>query len=217
NYLRRQVAKPLVLKYFSTASVFNTFEKSIKAGYTNARILDRYQIMKNARDKNEGFLPYYHHVLEAKKNFMTYYHLRSVLGASFGNYYGIELRDPTTDIDVMNFFLTIPNDVFFDENFNNRMLVKRMMRNKMPDEVLSAGKKGLQSSDLIFRVRNSKAELFNELSGLKNSSLVMDYIDMDKLENNLKMYLDNDSMQPTDSVHLVMKTMQAARFLQKNF
>ncbi|MBA4853986.1 asparagine synthetase B [Emticicia sp. BO119] len=217
NYLRRQVAKPLVLKYFSTVSVFNTFEKSIKAGYTNARILDRYQIMKDVRNKNEGFLPYYHHVLESKKNFMTYYHLRSVLGASFGNYYGIELRDPTTDIDVMNFFLTIPNDVFFDDNFNNRMLVKRMMRNKMPDEVLFARKKGLQSSDLIFRVRNSKEELLNELSGLKNSSLVMDYIDMDKLENNLRMYLDNDSMQTTDSVHLVIKTMQAARFLQKNF
>lgn len=217
NYLRRQVAKPLVLKYFSAVSVFNTFEKAIKAGYTNARILERYNIMKEVRNKNEVFLQYYQNVLESKKSFINYYQLRSVLGASFGNYYGIELRDPTTDIDVMNFFLTIPNDVFFDDNFNNKMLVKRMMHNKMPNEVLFARKKGLQSSDLIFRVRKSKAELLNELSGLKKSSLVMDYIDMDKLEKNLKTYLDNDNIETADTIHLVMKTMQAASFLQKMF
>jgi asparagine synthase (glutamine-hydrolysing) len=217
NYLRRQVAKPLVLKYFSAASLFNTFEKAIRAGYTNTRILERYNIMKDVKNKNEGFLLYYQHVLESKKSFINYYHLRSVLGASFGNYYGIELRDPTTDIDVMNFFLTIPNDVFFDDHFNNKMLVKRMMHNKMPDKVLFARKKGLQSSDLIFRVRNSKEEMHNELSGLKKSPLVMDYIDMDKLEKNLKMYLDNDNIETTDTIHLVMKTMQAASFLQRMF
>lgn len=217
DYLKRQIAKPLVLKYLRSASVFNALEKDIKNGYLSAEIIDKHNIKEDVKQKSQTFLQYYKHVLELKKNFIALYHLRSVLGTSFGNYYGIELRDPTTDIDVLNFCMSIPNEVFFDDNFSNRMLVKRMMNNKMPDEVLYAKNKGLQSSDIIFRIRNSKAELLDGLANLKDSSLAMHYVDIAKLEKNLKIYLANDNTESTDNIHVIMKTMQAADFLRKNF
>ena len=52
---------------------------------------------------------------------------------------------------------------------------------------------------------------------LKKSPLVTDYIDMDKLEKKLKMYLDNDYKETADTIQLVIKTMQAAKFLQRMF
>ncbi|WP_337042140.1 asparagine synthetase B family protein [Emticicia sp. 17c] len=217
EYLKRQVAKPLVLKYFSTLSVFNTFEKFILESYLATSALDKYNVMDEARKKNQVFLQYYANVLQFKKNYILYYRPRSVLGATMGHYYGIELRDPTTDKDLMDFFLAIPNEVFFDEHFNSKMLVKRMMANKIPDEVLYAKNKGLQSSDLIFRVRESKTEVLNAFAALKNSALVQDYINVNKLEKNLQAYLDSETVESTDTIHVLIKTMQAADFLMKRF
>lgn len=143
------------------------------------------------------------------------YHLRSALGAAFGTYYGIELRDPLCDIDLMNYFLTIPNTVFFDEGYTNRMLVKRMMKNKLPDKVLFERKKGLQSSDIFFRVEAAKEELFDEAETLKNAKWLENYINISKIEKNLSTYFNGEKRQV--EIQSLIKTMQAAAFLRKNF
>ncbi len=217
NYLRRQVAKPLVLKYFRSMSGFNNLLDQIKVGYLSTDMLTKYNIMADIRKIDGGFLKYYQHVLDLKRYFQVLYQMRSLLGATFGNHYGIELRDPTTDIDLMNFFFTIPNEVFFDDNFTNRMLVKRMMQNQMPDEVLFAKNKGLQSSDVLSRVRNSKAEIMEDLPRLSASDVANYYIDMAKLEKNLERYLNGNNEASLLNIQIDLKTLQAADFLSKYF
>lgn len=217
NYIRRQVAKPLVLKYFRSMSVFNDLEAQIKDGYLSAAMLTKYNIMADIRKIDGGFLQYRKYVLESKMYFHSLYQMRSLLGATFGNHYGIELRDPTTDIDVMNFFYTIPNEVFFDDNFSNRMLVKRMMYNQMPDEVLFAKNKGLQSSDILHRVRHSKIEVAKELPRLRASGIVSNYVDMPKLEKNFGSYLNQNNEESPLTIQLSLKALQAADFLSRYF
>ena len=217
NYLRRQIAKPLVLKYFRSMSVFNDLEAQIKSGYLSAVMLAKYNIMADIGKKDSGFLKYYQHVLDSKIYFHSLYQMRSLLGATFGNHYGIELRDPTTDVDLMNFFYTIPNEVFFDNNFTNRMLVKRMMHNQMPDEVLFAKNKGLQSSDILYRVRNSKTEIINELPRLETSGIVAEYIEMGKLKKDLNRYLNGNNEESPLKIQTSLKTLQAVDFLSKYF
>ncbi|MBA4853989.1 asparagine synthetase B family protein [Emticicia sp. BO119] len=217
SYLKRQIAKQFVTKYFNARPKFNPLIDYIANGYVNSEVLSKYSINVEIKKNNNGLLKYYKNVLELKKQFINMYHLRGLFGKSFGSYYGIELRDPTVDIDVMNFFLAIPNDVFFDDDYNGRMLVKMMMKNKTPDEVLYARKKGLQSSDIFFRAQKSKEEFFEELSYFKNSNLVDSLININKIENNLNLYFNTDNIESPEKIQLLLKNIQAASFLRSRF
>jgi len=217
EYLRRQVVKPLVLKFGRHLQVFNTLPSEIRLGYLSESMLKKYNVLEEVQKKEGGFLKYYQHVLDLKHRFIQLYQMRSLLGASFGNFHGIALRDPTTDVDVMNFFLSIPNEVFFDENFNRKMLVKRMMDQRMPNKVLYSQHKGLQGADIAFRMRDSQHEILRELDRLKKSSYVKHYIGMEKLDLDLRDFFQHPGNTASKKVQLEFKSLHAAEFLCRYF
>ncbi|GAB3514809.1 asparagine synthetase B family protein [Emticicia fontis] len=217
KYLKRRVAKPILLKYAPSVYKNNSLENYANDSYLSKELMTKFDIIKDIRNNKTGFVDYYSDVLPLKKVFIQLYSMRSVLGGAFGNYYGIELRDPTSDIDVMNFFLTIPNEVFFDENLNERMLVKRMMNRRLPDSVLYSKKKGLQSADIFFRVQASKKELLNEVEELQNNEIISNSVDIKKLGNNLKIYLDTNTIPEAVDIMLFLKILQVASFLKTYF
>lgn len=214
-YVRRQVLKPMYVRFLNDYHDDRSLKTYVSNSYLNTELIEKYGIIKDVQKKYSGFLRQFSHVSENKNLFINMYHLRSALGAAFGTYYGIELRDPLCDVDLINYFLTIPNTVFFDEGYTNRMLVKRMMKNKLPDKVLFERKKGLQSSDIFFRVEAAKEELFDEAVTLANINWLKAYIDIDKIEKNLKTYFSGEKRQI--EMQGLIKTMQASAFLRKNF
>lgn len=214
-YVRRQVLKPMYVRFLNDYHDERSLKTYVSNSYLNTELIEKYGIIKDVQKKYSGFLRQFSHVVENKNLFINMYHLRSALGAAFGTYYGIELRDPLCDVDLINYFLTIPNTVFFDEGYTNRMLVKRMMKNKLPDKVLFERKKGLQSSDIFFRVEAAKEELFDEAVTLANINWLKAYIDIDKIEKNLKTYFSGEKRQI--EMQGLIKTMQASAFLRKNF
>ena len=217
TYIHRQVAKPLVLKFGRHLQVFNTLPSEIRLGYLSESMLTKFNVLEEVQKKEGGYLKYYHHVIELKHHFIQLYQMRSLLGASFGNFHGIQLRDPTTDVDVMNFFLSIPNEVFFDENFNRKMLVKRMMDQRMPKKVLYSQHKGLQGADIAFRMRESKYEILRELDRLKKSSYVKHYIAMEKLDLELRAFFNHSDNAASKQLQLGFKSLHAAEFLKRYF
>ena len=76
--------------------------------------------------------------------------LRLFLGAHLGHELGLELRDPTNDIRVIQYSASIPNEMFAAPK--KRQMVRTMMNGKLPDIVRLNTKKGRQSSDLSSRV-----------------------------------------------------------------
>ncbi|GAB3413714.1 asparagine synthetase B family protein [Niabella aquatica] len=220
-YFRSRIAKPLVKTflpgYFEKRKRSNNkLKRYISSVFVQESVLHKYDIVNDLLSNDKDFQRTVKDIAEVKETFITLYNTRSLFGAAYGQYYGFELRDPCADQDVMEYHFRIPNDAFFDARGNNRMLVKRMMRNRIPDSVLFEKRAGLQSADITYRVKAQHEEITNAIDALQQSAAASHYIDIKKLEANWKLYLT----QPyTDSFSMqcLLKGLEFALFLQLHF
>ena len=97
-----------------------------------------------------------------------------------GHAFGIDILDPTLDRRVMEFCIAIPDDQYFKDGVDRR-LVRRAFKGMMPDEVLLNRRKGLQSADIVYRIRHFAGEVDTALARLEQSQLAREYLDIDKM------------------------------------
>jgi len=116
----------------------------------------------------------------------------------------------------MNYFFRIPNEVFFDDDYNNRMLVKRMMKGRLPDSVLFEKRKGLQSADILYRIKAQWAELTMAIESIKCSSVVNHYLDTKRMSETWYQYQKQDYVE-TFKLQTILKALQFGLFLQMHF
>lgn len=221
QFMRTQIAKRIAKTYFreylsKRKSVENSLEKYVSNIFLKQNVLDKYNILQDISINKKEFHGNHSSVQKIKEQFTDLYYPRSSRGAACGQYFGFELRDPCTDVDLLEYFFSIPNEVFFDKDYNNRMLVKQMMRGKLPDSILFEKRKGLQSADIFYRVKAQAGEMFAAIEIIKNSTIVNAYIDVHKLSETLRSYLSYPSVKPYQMQHL-LKALQFALFLQINF
>ncbi len=112
-------------------------------------VIAKWQLLENNHKSNQGFSPYYPnanagmlHILVVGSN------SKCMFGAKSGHCYGVEKRGPTADKRVLEYCLSIPNEVFFDKKGNGKQVLRRLTKNRLPDEVLFEKKKGLQSANI---------------------------------------------------------------------
>lgn len=218
QYVKNQVLKPIIFHNFKRFWFRKNpvLLKYLHSMYIKPDVLDCYDIVQDIEKNDLNFQKIFTTPYEAKIRFNLFYISRSILGAELGQYHGIELRDPTTDIDLMNYFFQIPNNQLIDSNYQNRMLVKKMMKNKLPDQVLFAPKKGLQSSDLTPRVLKYNNELFSLFDSFKNSRMANQILDLKKLEGDLAIFQAKlEKGSAFEKQQKILKTMQFANFLKQ--
>ena len=93
---------------------------------------------------------------------------------------GVELRDPTADIDVISFCFGIPPEQFLAESVD-RSLIRRAMWGLLPEVVLTNQLHGAQSADWYEKISSQRAHLAEELAALSMVSVARRAIDFDKL------------------------------------
>jgi asparagine synthase (glutamine-hydrolysing) len=98
---------------------------------------------------------------------------------------GVEVRDPTADIDVVSYCFGIPPEQYLAEGID-RSLVRRAMWGLLPEVVLTNRLTGLQGADWHQKLEARKGELARELDELSKSALVRRVIDLGRLENAIK-------------------------------
>ncbi|TWH48803.1 asparagine synthase-related protein [Sporomusa sp. KB1] len=92
--------------------------------------------------------------------------------------FGIDTRDPTADIRVLTFTLSVPDRIFIDPKTGlNRWLIREAMRGYLPDEVRLNRRFGQQSADLVPRLRVCAAEVEAALDELEDGFAV-DYLNV---------------------------------------
>jgi asparagine synthase (glutamine-hydrolysing) len=80
--------------------------------------------------------------------------------AQMGAAHGFEYRDPTADVRVLTFTLSVPDHIFIDpETGTNRWLIRAAMEGQVPDEVRLNRGRGYQSADLVPRLRSCAPEV----------------------------------------------------------
>ncbi len=98
---------------------------------------------------------------------------------------GVEVRDPTADIDVISYCFGIPPEQYLAEGID-RSLIRRAMWGLVPEIVLTNRLSGLQAADWYEKLEDQRADLAREVGELLKSPLASKIIDVARLETALQ-------------------------------
>jgi asparagine synthase (glutamine-hydrolysing) len=98
---------------------------------------------------------------------------------------GVEVRDPTADIDVVSYCFGIPPEQYLSEGID-RSLIRRAMWGLLPEMVLTNRLSGLQGADWHEKLESQRHGLALQIADLSKSPLVRKIIDLVRLENAIK-------------------------------
>jgi asparagine synthase (glutamine-hydrolysing) len=94
--------------------------------------------------------------------------------------FGIDLRTPAFDRRLVEFCIGIPQDQYLRKG-QDRWLIRRAMKGKLPDVVLANRKDGVQSADWFVRLSRERDQIAAELKRLAENYDVASIIDLQRL------------------------------------
>lgn len=103
---------------------------------------------------------------------------------ALANTFGLEMRDPTADVRLIEFCLAIPESQYIGGG-QFKWLLMRLMKGVLPPEILDAKTRGLQSADWYEQLDNAVPQIREELEKLKAHGNAGDYLDIESLEKAL--------------------------------
>lgn len=122
---------------------------------------------------------------------------RSIVGAINAELFGaynIDFRDPTADIRVLEFALSVPDHIFIDPKTGiDRWLIREAMKNRLPDEVRLNRRRGRQAGDLVPRLRKSAIEVEATLDELARGPAAS-YVNIPYMRQVWKMAQSDDTI-----------------------
>lgn len=129
---------------------------------------------------------------------------------------GVEVRDPTADIDVVSYCFGVPSEQYLAEGID-RSLLRRAMWGLLPEKVLTNRLRGLQSADWYEKVGCRRGEFAAEIAEFSTSPLVRRAIDLPRLDRAIKNWPTGgwDTRPVIEEYHLSLaRGIAGARFLR---
>lgn len=129
---------------------------------------------------------------------------------------GVEIRDPTADIDVVSYCFGVPPEQFLAEG-TDRSLIRRAMWGLLPEIVLTNRLRGLQAADWSETLQVRRADLAREIAALSQSPLARRAIDLARLERAVANWPSGDWHRPelfTEYNLALMRGIAGGRFLR---
>lgn len=100
------------------------------------------------------------------------------------NCHGLELRDPTADVRLVEFLLSVPEDQYARDG-QDRWLLRRAMAGILPPEITEARTKGLQAADWYEALSPTLPVMRTLLERARQSSTAGGCLDLDALEKSI--------------------------------
>jgi asparagine synthase (glutamine-hydrolysing) len=129
---------------------------------------------------------------------------------------GVEVRDPTADIDVVSYCFGIPPEQFLAEG-TDRSLIRRAMWGMLPETVLTNRARGLQAADWYEKLAANRGALSQQVAALSRSPLARKMIDLPRLESAIRTWPETGWERPDvfREYNLALtRGIAGARFLQ---
>jgi asparagine synthase (glutamine-hydrolysing) len=130
---------------------------------------------------------------------------------------GVEIRDPTADIDLVSYCFGVPPEQFLAEG-TDRSLIRRAMWGLLPESVLTNRRHGLQDAEWYERVAGRRNELAHEVEAMAQSPLASRAIDLARLERALSRWPSGGWHRPeifTEYNLMLMRGIAGGRFLRR--
>jgi len=132
----------------------------------------------------------------------------------FRAFRGIEMRDPTADIRVIDYCLSIPADQYL-RGGRDRLLVRRSMRGLLPDSLLRRTTRGAQAADWTEWFGAMRPAFAAELENLMRSDTARRCLDLSKLRSLIEHWPDRFGMEHHASYNLMLlRAMMMGRFIR---
>lgn len=131
---------------------------------------------------------------------------------------GFESRVPVLDNRVIDFCFSIPNEIFYKNDVNKRLL-KHAMRNKLPNDILYNKKRGLQGTNYVNKFRSEAKDIFNLFAEFKQSKLISYWLDVDLIIESFKIFINPNTTRKVfnekANIQIILRGIQLGLFLQK--
>lgn len=130
--------------------------------------------------------------------------------------WGLDLRDPTADRDLIDFCLSLPLEDFVEDG-RHRGLARRALTDLLPAEVLFDQRRGLQSADWRAAMLLDRPALLAEVNRAREHPLASAMIDLDGLEAALLAMGDNIALAQADQQLLrqgALRALAASHFMR---
>jgi asparagine synthase (glutamine-hydrolysing) len=136
--------------------------------------------------------------------------------AEVGAAFGLEIRDPTADARVLEYVLSIPDNIFIDpKTGNDRWLIRETMKGRLPDEVRLNRNRGRQAGDLVPRLRASADEVETTLSELATGPAAA-YVDVAYMRQVWRMIQSDDTNDAFNkAITVLTRGIMAGLFVNK--
>lgn len=168
--------------------VFTTNEPQQVSMLINPDLARRTRVFDKLKEHGMNVMgsPYGNNIYdERKKHFEEVFpwNATGTLGTKLSLRYSLWKRDPTNDIRVIRFCLSVPEEQYV-QNGLDRALLRRSTENYLPDKVrLNQSIRGVQGADCVHRMAPYWDTFIEELEQLSTDKLVAELIDTQVLKS----------------------------------
>ncbi|WP_165998195.1 asparagine synthase-related protein [Bacillus sp. Cs-700] len=155
-----------------------------------------------------------------KKQFqdLFYWNITGTYGSKLSLRYSLWDRDPTNDLRVARFCLSVPEEQFVNSGLS-RSLIRRSMKNILPDEVrLNERSRGIQGADGLHRMMPVWGKFIEELENMCRDSLVAEYLNIKIIKQAIESlkYEPKPSYVYEMNFRILMRSLIFYRFVKKH-
>jgi asparagine synthase (glutamine-hydrolysing) len=141
----------------------------------------------------------------------------STLTSKFSLRYSLWKRDPTNDLRVVRFCLSLPEDQCV-QNGMDRALVRRATKNVLPDQVrLNQRIRGIQGADWVFRVKPHWKEFIQDCKRLCKDERMLEFMNGNELRKALVEIEKGAQFEQitNQSYRILMRSLIVYRFIKQ--
>jgi asparagine synthase (glutamine-hydrolysing) len=184
----------------------------------NPGFLDRLQIA--ARMRADGYDPFYSPVMKPGSHrirmLMPDINPVGSLWHESGAGYGLDVRDPTADVRLLEYCLCVPDEQYHRRG-QNRLLMRRAMQALLPPEIVWNPKRGLQGADFALRLNADRHEIDEAMASIADSLLVREYLHVEKMRSLWKAIRERPTEIPLQDAFAFGRILQYGLFLERGF
>lgn len=138
------------------------------------------------------------------------------LHAENGAALDIDVRDPTVDVRVLSYCLSVPRHLLVDAEEGDRMLIRTAMKTRLPEMVRLNQKRGLHAADLCARLRADAHAMHACLDEL-TAGPANDYLDMERLRKSWRVVTqEDDRIGFREASDVLMRSVMVGLFVNQS-
>jgi len=159
------------------------------------------------------------HYEHRKKHFeqLFYWNITGTFGCKLSLRHSLWDRDPTNDLRVVQFCLSLPGEQFVQQGWD-RALIRRATKDYLPDKVrLNQRSRGIQGADGVYRMSSSWKSFIEELQIMSKDSLISGLLNTGVITAAIEKIKDAPRPEYIFGVEfkLLMRSLIVYRFIKK--